>query len=209
MCIHYNSTPPHAFISRLNRFLEENKPPGFEVVREWDQEPRPLQPSPPKRRRRVPPGPSGVAPKGYKGLEFPILGGEHPCDHCKCTPCVIELPPDFLVGASAAHIRNKYKRYPLYRQFWSFFEAIGLWRHPEYLQKKEQTTVRDDQREILPSCVVKVSVNYNRISSISRHCDHVYVIPQEVRKCYPNPPGLAYVDYSSTFDGSEAEDACM
>jgi hypothetical protein len=130
VCIHYSHTPPQVFISRLNRFLEENKPPGFQVLRRWELglDERPQQ----RRRRQEPPGLTYVAPKGYKGLEFPVLGGDNPCEHCKCTPCVIELPPDFLLGSGAPHIRNKHKRYPLYRRFWSLMDAIGLWRHPEY-----------------------------------------------------------------------------
>ena len=153
MCIRYSHTPPLVFISKLNRFLEENKPPGFQVLRRWEMGSEPPQP---KCRQREPSGLSSVAPKGYKGLEFPILGGENSCEHCKCTPCVIQQPPDFLVGSGVPHLRNKQRRYSLYRRFWSLMDAIGLWRHPEYLAKKEERTVRDDPREIMPSCIVKV-----------------------------------------------------
>jgi hypothetical protein len=72
-------------------------------------------------------------------------------------------------------------------------DAIGLWRHPEYLSKKEQRTARDDPREIMPSCIVKV---YN----ITLHS-------QDVRRRYPNPPDVPYADYSSTFDCNEEDTA--
>jgi hypothetical protein len=65
-------------------------------------------------------------------------------------------------------------------------DAIGLWRHPEYLSKKEQRTARDDPREIMPSCIVK-----------------------DVRRRYPNPPDVPYADYSSTFDCNEEDTASI
>lgn len=46
-------------------------------------------------------GNSGFAPqKGYKD-GFPSFGGDDQhslCPHCSCGPCVIKMPPDFLVG---------------------------------------------------------------------------------------------------------------
>ena len=68
-----------------------------------------LCPSRPQRR----PNSGLVTPKGYSN-GFPSLGGEEqhrPCPHCSCGPCVIQMPPDFLVGSSAPHECNREKRY--------------------------------------------------------------------------------------------------
>ena len=99
-----------------------------------------------------------VPPKGYMD-GFPSLGGEEehpPCPHCFCGPCVIEMPPDFLMGSSAPHERNREQRYKLYQKFWRLMGGLGLWKHASYKRRKTQKTAEDDPREILPECIVKV-----------------------------------------------------
>ena len=99
-----------------------------------------------------------VPPKGYRD-GFPSLGGEEehpPCPHCFCGPCVIEMPPDFLMGSSAPHERNREQRYKLYQKFWRLMGELGLWKHAPYKRRKTQKTAEDDPREILPECIVKV-----------------------------------------------------
>ena len=99
-----------------------------------------------------------VPPKGYDSAEFPELGSSHPCPHCFCSPCVIVLPPDFLVGSSTPHLRNQTKRFSLYKRFWGLLKDLGLWRYPQYLERKGRRTAIDDAREIMPKCVVEVRV---------------------------------------------------
>ena len=70
---------------------------------------------------------------------------------------VIALPPDFLRGACSPHLANDEKRYRLYRSFWGLLNTLSVWRDEEYLQRKEQKTVRGDKRDIIPKCVITVS----------------------------------------------------
>ncbi len=70
---------------------------------------------------------------------------------------MIALPPDFLCGACGPHPANDEKRYRLYQSFWGLLNTLGVWRDEEYLQRKEQRTVREDKRDIIPKCVVTVS----------------------------------------------------
>ena len=103
-------------------------------------------------------GTGSVPPKGYDSAEFPQVGGSSLCPYCFCTPCVISLPPNFLEGSSAPHIRNQSKRFTLYKHFWGLLKDVGVWRHPPYLERKERRTSIDDAREVMPKCVVEVGV---------------------------------------------------
>ena len=79
-----------------------------------------------------------VPPKGYTD-GFPSVGGDEqktPCPHCFCSPCVVQMPPDFLTGSSAPHLQNREKRYKLYRKFWRLMEHLGIWSHVPYKRKK-------------------------------------------------------------------------
>ena len=97
-------------------------------------------------------------PNGYRqSCNCPVLRGRNSCPHCLCSPCVITLPPDFLRGACGPHPANDEKRYKLYRSFWGLLNSLGVWRDEEYLQRKEQRTVRADKRDIIPKCVITVS----------------------------------------------------
>ena len=88
-----------------------------------------------------------------------MLRTEGHCPDCLCTPSIISVPPDFLKGSCDAHPENAEKRYGLYRKFWGLLNDLGVWRDPEYLRRKERRTVRDDRRDVLPACVLKVQYN--------------------------------------------------
>lgn len=92
---------------------------------------------------------------GYSGIK-PVLNAPSRCPHCYCSPCVVVLQPDFLVGSAVADRRNAHKRYPLYRKFWRVLNQLGLWRHDEYLERKVARTTADDPREIMPACILEV-----------------------------------------------------
>ena len=103
-------------------------------------------------------------PRGYRHQRvYPIIRGESHCPHCFCTPCVIEMPPDFLQGSASPHPANDEKRYRLYRLFWRTLNDLGVWRDDEYLARKERRTVIHDRREIFPECIIAVSTVYTCI----------------------------------------------
>ena len=100
-------------------------------------------------------------PYGYRqSRNCPVFRGRNSCSYCLCSPCVIALPPDFLHGACGPHPANDEKQYRLYRSFGGLLNTLGVWRDEEYLQRKEQRTVRADKRDIIPKCVITVSNNY-------------------------------------------------
>jgi hypothetical protein len=86
-----------------------------------------------------------------------VLRGPDHCHYCLCSPCVIQLPPDFLRGSASPHPANDEKRYRLYSFFWKLLSDVRLWCDEEYLRRKEERTVIHDKREIMPKCVVTVS----------------------------------------------------
>ena len=92
---------------------------------------------------------------GYSS-NIPIFNGPNRCPHCFCSPCVMTLPPTFLVGSGPPSVYNAHKRYPLYRKFWRVLNELGLWRHEEYIARKVLQTSQDDAREIMPACVLTV-----------------------------------------------------
>ena len=105
-----------------------------------------------------------------------MLRVEGHCQHCLCAPCVISLPPDFLKGSCDAHAANDEKRHRLYKMFWGLLNDLGLWRDPEYLQRKEERTERDDRREILPHCVIEVSTLYLYIHALLHMHDNLHIL---------------------------------
>lgn len=116
-------------------------------------------------------------PRGYTSdTPWPQLTGDDGlggCPHCLCNPCVVSMPPDFLVGRGPPHLRNVEKRYTLYRKFWRMFTDIQLWGHPVYLSKKQAITSILDQREILPKCVVKVECRISDIRICNILCNKI------------------------------------
>ena len=44
---------------------------------------------------------------------------------------------------------------------------VGLWQNEEYLGRKELRTARDDRREIMPDCVIRVIYLHNKFYSHS------------------------------------------
>ena len=99
-------------------------------------------------------------PRGYRfSTRVPVLRGNDHCEFCLCAPCVIQLPPDFLNGSASPHPANSEKRHMLYRKFWRLLKDRCVWQDAEYLRRKEGRTVRDDRRDIMPTCVQLVSDN--------------------------------------------------
>ena len=100
-------------------------------------------------------------PRGYKNsTQYPVLCGTRMCQHCLCNLCVIKMRPEFLQGFCSPHPANDEKWYRLYRLFWRMLNDLGLWKDEEYLTRKEARTVRHDKRDIMPSCVIKVGLNF-------------------------------------------------
>jgi hypothetical protein len=101
-------------------------------------------------------------PNGYRqSRDYPVIRGQNFCRYCLCSPCVIDLPPDFLGRYCSPHPANDEKRYRLYRLFWGLLNSLGVWRDDEYLQKKESRTSIDDRRETIPKCIITVSRQQN------------------------------------------------
>ena len=99
-------------------------------------------------------------PYGYRTSPIiPILRGEDFCPHCFFVPCIILRPPDYLRGMCGPHPANNEKRHHLYKKFWRTLKDLNLWNDEEYLQRKEERTVRvrDDKRDIIPNCIITVS----------------------------------------------------
>ena len=97
-------------------------------------------------------------PKGYcQSCDYPVLRGQNFCCHCLYSPCVIDLPPDFLHGHCSPHPANDKKQHGLYHLFWALLSTLGMWRDDEHLQRKESMTTIDDRREIIPKCIITVN----------------------------------------------------
>lgn len=106
-------------------------------------------------------------PRGYKeNPQCPILRGENHCPYCLCAPCVILLPPDFLRGSAGQHPANDGKRQRLYRMFWRLLSDLGVWRDQEYLARKEARTTEHKKCEMIPRCVITVSVLWNCVYNV-------------------------------------------
>ena len=130
----------------------------------------------------------------------PCTCGDNHCPHCLCDPCVIQIPPDFLVGSAGPHPANVEKRHVLYTKFWTLLQDLCVW-NDEYLHRKERRTTRDDRKEIMPNCVLKVGFLYVHTST-SQNLDilSLYLqIIQEIRRRYASHDGNN-CDYRSTFD---------
>ena len=100
-------------------------------------------------------------PRGYKNSpSAPVLHGLNHCHECLCSPCIVQLPPDFLRGSCGPHPANANKRFRLYKLFWGLLKDVGVWRAEEYLRRKEKRTRRGDRREIIPHCIKEVMSMY-------------------------------------------------
>uniref|UniRef100_A0A1X7VY72 Uncharacterized protein n=1 Tax=Amphimedon queenslandica TaxID=400682 RepID=A0A1X7VY72_AMPQE len=75
-------------------------------------------------------------------------------------------------GSADPSLSNANKRYSLYRKFWSLLARLRVWEEPQYVALKETFTSSDDRREVMPVCIVT-----------------------ELRRRYPNLPGVLYTDF--------------
>ena len=80
------------------------------------------------------------------------------CPTCYQMPCVIIQAPSWLRGSAAPSLTNEAKRYRLYRRFWTLLGQLGVWNHPTYLAIKLAKTTGNDCRDVMPDCVIKVSL---------------------------------------------------
>ena len=104
---------------------------------------------------------SGVVfdhPYGYRTSPIiPILRGEDFCPHCFFVPCIIFRPQIIFVGCVVPILQTMKKDITSIKKFWRTLKELNLWNHEEYLQRKEERTVRDDKRDIIPNCIITVS----------------------------------------------------
>ena len=174
----YQDTPPQVFISELNSFIRSRQqlPRGFNVEISWErvvsQEEIDLEVQQGKcvyaavtlngdlLFKFLAMAPVRDVPRGYARLvDVPILRGPNHCPKCFCAPCMIQRPPDFLRGSCDPHPANAEKRHLLYKKFWRCLNTLGVWRDEEYLYRKEARTARDDRRDIIPDCILAVSLH--------------------------------------------------
>ena len=51
---------------------------------------------------------------------------------------------------------------------------LNLWIDEEYLQRKEERTVRDHKRDVIPNCIISYSYFFGLVYYIS-HAYHIYI----------------------------------
>ena len=106
-------------------------------------------------------------PPGYRPVSVvPLLCGENHCLHCLCTPCIVVSPsppppppPRFLVWIMWSPSRKCREVISLYHLFGGLLRDFSVLNDQEYIQRKEERTVRDDRWDIIPTCIIKVSVH--------------------------------------------------
>lgn len=76
-------------------------------------------------------------------------------------------------GSIPPDIRNHSLRHKDYRRYWKFLKDIGFWDTTVYKNMKTAAGLSDDDvRELMPNCVLV-----------------------DVRKRFPNPQGVPYMDH--------------
>ena len=140
-------------------------------------------------------------PYGYRTSPIiPILRGEDFYPHCFFVPCIILRPPHYLRGMCGPHLANNEKRHLLCIKFWRTLKDFNLWNDEKHLQRKEERTVRDDKRDIIPNCIITVSFFFILSTSLFICTYIMYMLfMQEICRRYPSMDGN-YSDYKSTFD---------
>lgn len=126
-------------------------------------------------------------PYGYReNAQLPRFRGRSHCPHCFCAPCIIAMPPDYLRGSASPHDANDEKRHVLYRKFWRTLKALGLWQDEEYLSRKALRTARDDKRDIIPDCVIKVTYILQSYTVHHRsNSTHLFLKPRKSDNAIP------------------------
>ena len=103
--------------------------------------------------------------------------------------CVTPRPPSCVRGSAEASLGDITKRFRLYRKFWTLLGHLGVWNHPEYLDYKHTKTSVLDSWDVMPDCVLRVSlVSFMQLTIQS-------VSFQEVHGQFLNPPGTPYTDF--------------
>ena len=131
-------------------------------------------------------------PSGYDKDDPPEIDGPDACPHCHLAPCITAKPPNWLRGSAEANLSNITKRFRLYRRFWTLLGQLGLWNHPQYIEYKQTKTSVLDCRDVMPDCVLRVSIGDLYYYS---HLQYKVWSFQEVRGRFPNPPGVPYTDF--------------
>ena len=103
-----------------------------------------------------------VDPSGYKKDNPPVLDSPNTCPHCHLSPCVVARPPSWLRGSCDASLSNISKRFKLYRRFWTLLGKLGVWNHLSYIVYKCTKTSVLDSRDVMPECVLRVSLGKYR-----------------------------------------------
>ena len=103
-----------------------------------------------------------IDPSGYEKDNPPVLDGPNACPHCHLSPCVVARPPSWLRGSCDASLSNISKRFKLYRRFWTLLGKLGVWNHPSYIAYKCTKTSVLDSRDVMPECVLRVSLGKHR-----------------------------------------------
>ena len=92
-----------------------------------------------------------------------MLGGSNACQHCFCSPHIIQNPPAFLLRCLAACLANISKQFERYSRFWKLLRDIGIWQHLCHLQNKTKFTTKDDPKKIFPPHLIPSSNGYLEI----------------------------------------------
>ena len=108
------------------------------------------------------------------------------------------------VGCVVPHPANDEKRHRLYIKFWKTLKDLNLWNDEEITAaRKEERTVRDDKRDIIPNRIITVYFFF--ILSTSHHI-YTYIMymlfMQEIHRRHPSVDGN-YRDYKLTFDAED------
>ena len=112
-----------------------------------------------------------------------LLGGSNSCQHCFCSPHIIQNPPAFLLRCLAARLANNSEQFELHSQFRKLLRDIGLWQHPGHLQNKTKFTTKDDPSEIFPPRIIPSSNYYMEIH------DGTFPLIEASQKILPKPKG--------------------
>ena len=78
--------------------------------------------------------------------------------HTAFVPCVLSNSFLTLYGVAVVytHAANDEKCYRLYNLWWQSLKDLVVWKDEQYLTRKGPRMARDERKEIIPLCVIKV-----------------------------------------------------